>query len=233
MSLFVIGDLHLSLGADKPMDVFRGWDNYVERLEKNWRAAVTPQDTVILAGDTSWGMSLEESREDFAFIQSLPGEKYILKGNHDYWWSTKNKMETFFASQGLSTLHILHNNALRMPQGVLVCASRGWLFEKGEAHDKKILAREALRLELSIQDALRQKQESDELVAFLHYPPLYGSERSQEILSVLKQYGVSRCYYGHLHSRACANAFQGEYEGTTYRLVSCDGLGFMPLCVCP
>lgn len=104
MALYAIADLHLSLGTDKPMDVFRGWENYVERLEKNWRALVTEEDTVVIAGDISWGMRLEETEKDFAFIESLPGKKLLLKGNHDYWWSTRNKIETFFAQKGFKTM---------------------------------------------------------------------------------------------------------------------------------
>ena len=147
MSLFAIGDLHLSLGSDKPMDIFSGWDHYVERLEENWRDTIGDEDTVVLAGDSSWGMSLQESLTDFTFLEGLPGKKIILKGNHDYWWSTKNKMDSFFAEQGFRSLQILHNNSY-VVENVVVCGSRGWLFEMGEEHDKKILTRDVYKRQI-------------------------------------------------------------------------------------
>ena len=141
MALYAIADLHLSLGTDKPMDVFRGWENYVERLEKNWRALVTEEDTVVIAGDISWGMRLEETGKDFAFIESLPGKKLLLKGNHDYWWSTRNKIETFFAQKGFKTMQLVFNSAERVGD-ITVCGTRGWLYNAETAEDKKIVARE-------------------------------------------------------------------------------------------
>ncbi len=226
MSLYAIGDLHLSFGVDKPMNIFKGWENHVERIEKSWRSAVKEGDIVVLAGDTSWGMSLDEALKDFQFIDSLPGEKYILKGNHDYWWNSKTKMEKFFKDHELNSLHILHNNSLRTDDGIVVCASRGWLFENGEAHDKKILAREAGRLELSIQDGIKNSREGDRLVVFMHYPPVYGSEISEEILEVLHKYGIKHCFYGHIHSAGCMYALNGEFESINFKLISADGLGF-------
>ena len=128
MSLFVIGDTHLSLSTDKPMDIFGGWKNYMQRLEENWRSVVQPQDTVIIPGDVSWGMSLEQAKEDFLFLHRLPGKKILMKGNHDYWWTTRAKMESFLEGNGLDSLSILHNNAVSV-EGLSLCGSRGWMFE--------------------------------------------------------------------------------------------------------
>lgn len=142
MAIFVVGDLHLSLGGDKPMDVFEGWEGYLPKLEANWRTLISPQDTVILAGDTSWAMKLEDTKTDFAFIQSLPGQKWLLKGNHDYWWTTARKMERYLTENGFDTMHILHNNACMVGDYAL-CGTRGWPFDDTNAQDAKIMAREA------------------------------------------------------------------------------------------
>ncbi|MCI8624001.1 MAG: serine/threonine protein phosphatase [Provencibacterium sp.] len=225
MAVFTIGDLHLSLGADKRMDVFPGWENYVERIERHWRETVSGEDTVVLAGDLSWGMTLEASLPDFLFLERLPGRKLLIKGNHDYWWSTGAKMQDFFQRHGLSTLSLLHNNAYAC-EGAVLCGSRGWLFEKGEPHDRKILLREAMRLELSLKEG--GKHEGERIV-FLHYPPLYGEEVSPEIIEVLQRFGVRRCYYGHIHSAGCARAVCGPFDGIGFQLISADFLRFRPL----
>jgi len=167
MAIFVVGDLHLSLGGDKPMDVFEGWEGYLPKLEANWRTLISPQDTVILAGDTSWAMKLEDTKTDFAFIQNLPGQKWLLKGNHDYWWTTARKMERYLTENGFDTMHILHNNACMVGDYAL-CGTRGWPFDDTNAQDAKIMAREAGRLRMSLQAG-----GSAQKIAFLHYPPVY------------------------------------------------------------
>ncbi|MCI8443459.1 MAG: serine/threonine protein phosphatase [Provencibacterium sp.] len=227
MAVFTIGDLHLSLGADKKMDIFPGWENYVERLERHWREAVSDGDTVVVAGDLSWGMTLDGALMDLQFLDRLPGRKLLVKGNHDYWWATAAKMQDFFSRHGLLSLSLLHNNACPCG-GMALCGSRGWLFEKGEAHDRKILLREAMRLQLSLQEGEKYPGEK---VAFLHYPPVYGGEVSGEILEVLHRFGVRRCYYGHIHSAGCARAVCGEFDGIRFQLVSADFLRFRPLLV--
>lgn len=153
MALYAIGDTHLSLGADKPMDVFGGgWSGYVDKLRAGF-AEIGPEDTVVLCGDLSWGMSLEQAREDFAFLDALPGRKILLKGNHDYWWTTAAKMERFFAENGFSTLEILHNNC-RLYGGVALCGTRGWFYEEDrKGHGAKIFNRELIRLEASLKAA--------------------------------------------------------------------------------
>ncbi|MEG1993906.1 MAG: metallophosphoesterase, partial [Oscillospiraceae bacterium] len=174
MALYAIGDTHLSLSCDKPMDIFGGWDGYVEKLKENWQNVVKQEDTVVIPGDISWGMSLNDSLKDFEFIHKLNGKKLILKGNHDYWWSTKNKMDKFLLENGLTSIKIIHNNS-EFAEGVNICGTRGWIFEKGEAFDQKILAREAGRLEASIKDAQKSHPEAP-IIVFLHYPPIYCNE---------------------------------------------------------
>ena len=222
MSLFAIADLHLSLSSDKPMDVFPGWDDYVAKLENNWRLVVKNEDTVVLPGDISWAMSLSETAADFAFISELTGRKIILKGNHDYWWTTLRKMNEFLRASGFDSISFVHNSACAVG-GIAVCGTRGWFYDTGS--DKKVLLREAGRLESSIKEAEKTGLEP---VVFLHYPPIYGDFVCDEIMEVLVRHKIRRCYYGHLHGRAAAYAVQGEREGIRFRLVSADHLKFLP-----
>lgn len=224
MSLFAIGDTHLSFGTDKPMDVFHGWDNFEKKLQKNWKAVVGDDDTVVIPGDITWGMTLEEALEDFKFIDALPGKKIILKGNHDYWWSTKKKADTFFEKNGINSISILNNNAYRVGDYAL-CGSRGWFFDSGKQADKKVLLREASRLRTSIECAAEL---SGERIAFLHYPPIAGGQVCEEICNELINGGVTRCYYGHLHGQSASFAFNSEMFGIQFRLVSADFLEFCP-----
>lgn len=223
MAIFAIGDLHLSLGTDKPMDVFPGWEGYLPKLERSWRALVAPEDTVVLAGDTSWAMNLPDTRADFSFLQGLPGQKWLLKGNHDYWWTTARKMQNFLQENGFDSLHILHNNAC-VVQGTALCGTRGWPFDDAAAQGEKLMAREAGRLRMSLQVG----QAAEQRIAFLHYPPVYPGASAQEIVDVLQECGVTECYYGHLHGRSIRFAVQGEVEGIRYKLISADSLGFCP-----
>ena len=224
MRLFGIGALHLSLGVpEKPMDIFKGWENYQVLLEENWRSTVQEEDTVVLAGDLSWGMTLAQADADFAFLQSLPGKKIILKGNHDYWWTSKSKMETYFSDHGYDSLHILHNNSYSV-EGYALCGTRGWLFDAGEAHDEKVMNREIGRLRMSLDAA----EPGLEKLVFLHYPPVYTGTSAPEIVATLKEYSIRTCYYGHLHGNAIRYAVQGDVDGIHYKLVSADGLRFCP-----
>lgn len=224
MNIFAIGDTHLSLGADKPMDIFKGWDNYVSRLEENWRAVVSEDDVVVICGDISWSMSLEGAEADLRFLHSLPGKKIIMKGNHDYWWNTKRKMELFLSEKGLDSIKILFNNAYRFGN-LTVCGSRGWFFDDESGSDKKVLLREAGRLRLSIEEG---KKLGGEIVAFLHYPPVTTLQKCEEMLSVLTETGIKRCYYGHLHGSSVFNAFTSELGGIKFDLISADYLRFCP-----
>ena len=224
MALYAIGDTHLSLRSDKPMDVFGGgWTGYVDKLREGF-APVEDSDTVVLCGDLSWGMSLEEARDDFAFLNSeLPGEKWLLKGNHDYWWTTASKMNAFFAANGFTRLHILHNNCALYGDAAL-CGTRGWFFEEnGTPHWEKVFNRELIRLEASLKAAGEREK-----ICFLHYPPLYRGYRCQEIIDLLERYQVRVCCYGHLHGASHRLAIEGVQGNVDYRLVSADFVGFRP-----
>lgn len=228
MALYAIADTHLSLSANKSMTVFSGWDDYVSRLENNWRRLITDEDTVVIAGDISWGMNLKQAKDDFAFLHSLPGKKLILKGNHDYWWTTRRQMDLFFEENGFDSLRIVHNDAVVVEDRFAVCGSRGWFFDAEEDADKLVLLREAGRLRTSIRAA---KETGLEPVVFLHYPPLYADQRCPEILDVLKEEGIDRCYYGHVHGNGIRLAVQGEVDDVRYRLISADALQFCPIFV--
>lgn len=225
MALYTIGDLHLSLAKDKPMDIFGDcWKKHDEKLKEAF-SKLTDDDLTVLCGDLSWGMSLEETAPDFRFVDKLPGKKLILKGNHDYWWTTAAKTKRFFAEQGIGSIDILHNNAF--PYGdYAICGTRGWFYEeeKGGEHDAKIMRREIMRLEASLKAAGDRKK-----LVFLHYPPIYGNYRCEEILKLLKEHEVPLCCYGHIHGKGCAAAFNGWYAGTEFKLVSADYINFTPL----
>lgn len=222
MVLFAIADLHLSFGADKPMDVFEGWENYIDKIKSNWNKIVKPEDTVVIAGDISWSMSLRGLVPDFEFLQSLPGKKLIIKGNHDYWWETMSKMRKFVEAGGFDTIKFIHNNT-EVVDNIGVCGTRGWFYDQSE--DNKIMFREVGRLETSIAAA---EKAGVEPVVFLHYPPVCPGYECNEIMDVLKKHNIKRCYYGHLHGKAASKAFEGEHEGIIFRLISCDHLGFVP-----
>lgn len=227
MAVYAIADPHLSFGASKPMDIFSGWTDHVTRFEKHWRALVRECDTVVLPGDISWGLDMKQSLPDFRFLNSLPGQKLILKGNHDYWWSTRRKIDAFFEQNNLDTLRIVHNDAV-VADGIAVCGTRGWFFDAEGDKDKKILMREVGRLKASLDAAVKT---GGEPVVFLHYPPIYDGTICREIYSVLLEYQVKRCYYGHLHGFASAKAFNGEKDGIRFRLISCDYTDFCPVLV--
>lgn len=227
MSLFAIADLHLSFGTNKPMDIFRGWDNYLDRLESNWRQLINDDDTIVIAGDISWAMNLEQAKPDFSFINSLPGQKLIIKGNHDYWWTTRRKTEEFFHDNGFDSIRIVHNSAEAVDE-FAVCGTRGWFFDAEEDADKKIVLREVGRLDTSINEALKTGKEP---VVFLHYPPVLGEARCVEILSVLLQYKIRLCYFGHIHGPSAQKIAPFTIEETTMRLISCDAVDFTPVLV--
>ncbi len=226
MAVYAIADLHLSLGTDKPMDVFSGWSDYVKRLESNWRKLITDDDTVVIAGDISWAMRLEECDEDFAFIHSLPGKKILIKGNHDYWWGTKKKIEEYIEEKGFYSIQILFNNSYSA-DGLAICGTRGWNYESAGEKDTRILNREVGRLEMSITEAEKSGLTP---VVFLHYPPVYDTIVCEEIIKTLKSHNIKHCYYGHLHGSAThRHAVVGEFEGIYFHLISCDYTGFYPV----
>lgn len=224
MSLFVIADLHLSLSVDKPMNIFPGWDNHIQRLQDNWKENISPDDTVVIPGDISWALNFEEARADFDFINRLNGKKIILKGNHDYWWDTMSKMNRFLEDNGFDTISILHNNHFSYGE-YGICGTRGWINDNGEPADAKVLAREAGRLETSIKSALSDGKKP---IVFLHYPPIFANDRNRDILAVMHKYEIKKCYYGHLHGNAHRFAVCGETDGIYFQLVSADFVQFCP-----
>ena len=226
MSLFVIADLHLALGEpEKSMDVFPGWHGYTHRLSESWARLVRPGDTVVLPGDISWAMDLKEAYADLAFLDALPGVKLIGKGNHDYWWATMRKMQTFTQENGLSTIRFLFNNAF-LCEGVSVCGSRGWFFDAQTAEDNaKVIAREAQRLRVSIEAGLAL---GGTPVVFMHYPVSMDGKRVEPLWDVLKAYGITRCYFGHVHGDRTGRLADFTEEGVRFSLISSDFLDFTP-----
>ena len=225
MAIFAIGDMHLSLGTDKPMDVFGGaWTGYMDKLEQGL-SIIGPEDTTVLCGDLSWGMDMDAAREDFRYISRIPGRKILLKGNHDYWWSTAKKFYAMCEAEGFRQMELLHNNCFFYGE-IAICGTRGWFYEEerdGE-HDKKIMLREIARLEASLNAAGNREK-----LVFLHYPPIYQKYQCPEILELLKKHGVRLCCYSHIHGKGCAYALNGWSGGTEYKLVSADFVDFSPI----
>ena len=225
MALYAIGDLHLCLGAEKPMDIFGGaWVGYMDKLREGL-SCINPDDTTVLLGDLSWALSLEGAKADFGFINAIPGNKIILKGNHDYWWSTAKKFGEFCARNGFADMHILNNNHFEY-DNFAICGTRGWFYEESRSakEDEKVFLRELIRLEASLKSAGEKEK-----IVFLHYPPLYKGYRCDEIMDLLHKYEVRRCFYGHLHGPSHALAMEGLWEGIDFRLVAADRLNFIPL----
>ncbi len=224
MSIYAISDLHLALSVPKPMDIFKGWENSTERIKANWCRIVKEEDTVILPGDFSWGLKLEETLEDFKFIDALPGKKILLKGNHDLWWSTVTKINNFFSENNIKSVELLYNNAI-LVEGKAICGTRGWLYDAGS--ETKIRKRELGRLKLSLDFA---KKISNELLVFLHYPPVYREYVCEDILSLLDEYGVKTVYHGHIHGSGF-NSSVSNYGGLEFKLISADCVDFTPILV--
>ena len=227
MALYAIGDLHLCLGAPKPMDIFGGaWVGYLEKLEQGIQK-ITDQDTTVLLGDLSWALDLNEARADFGWIDRIPGRKIILKGNHDYWWSTAAKFYKFCNEQGFSDQWILNNNHYEY-ENWAICGTRGWFYEEERSsdHDGKVFRRELLRLEASLKSAGDKPK-----LVFLHYPPKYKGYECTEILELFEKYEVRQCYYGHLHGASHNLALEGMWNGVEYHLVAADRINFTPFTV--
>ena len=230
MAIYTIGDLHLSFNADKPMNIFgENWQNYEEKIRKDWMLNVKPEDVVILPGDFSWAMNLEDAYLDFKYLNNLPGKKLLLKGNHDYWWTTIKKMHEYLEENDFNTIDFIYNNSYCY-ENRIIAGTRGW-GQNEEGEDQKLLKREVARLELSLEKAsqLNENQEK-EILVFLHYPPiihnnLLNNEMS-EFVKMMKKYDIKRCFYGHLHSTSIREAIEGNYYGIDFKLVSADGLNF-------
>ena len=228
MSIYVIGDLHLSFEVDKPMDVFgNNWENHSEKIKKNWIEKVKPEDTVIIPGDFSWATYLEESIPDFEYLNLLPGKKILLKGNHDYWWTTVSKMRKFLLDNHFENIDFLHNNSFLIEDTIIV-GTKGWVTNIKVKENAKILKRENLRLELSIKDGITKYGEDKEIIAFLHYPPFYKEPVPEEFdfIKTMQKYNIKKCYYAHLHGDSHREAIEGIVNGIDYKLISSDFLNF-------
>ncbi len=229
MSIYTIGDLHLSFRENKPMDIFgENWTNHEQKIKEDWLKKVKEEDLVVLPGDFSWATYLKDTDLDFEYINNLPGKKLLLKGNHDYWWTTLNKLRTFIEEEKFSNIDFIYNNAYEFENKIIV-GTRGWSFGESE-EDKKIAKREAMRLELSINEGKKQYGEEKEIIAFMHYPPIINSHIAKnepsDYVKVMQKYGIKKCFYGHLHSTSIQEAVEGNYFGIEFKLVSADGVDF-------
>jgi hypothetical protein len=229
MSIYIIGDLHLSFGTDKPMDIFgKNWEDHAKKIEQNWLSKVNNEDTVILPGDFSWAMYLEEAYNDFEFLNNLPGKKIMLKGNHDYWWTTVTSMKRYLKENNFENIDFLYNNSFLVENKIIV-GTRGWMTSNFKSMENyKILRREYERLELSLKFGLENFGDNKNIIAFIHYPPFYKEEAPEEIdfIKLMKKYNVKKCYYGHLHSDSHKDAVEGIVDGIEFKLVSSDYLNF-------
>lgn len=235
MSIFAISDLHLSLGCDKPMDVFGSkWLNYTERMRKNWNSIIDGDDYVIIPGDISWATYIDDAAADFEYINSLNGKKIILKGNHDYWWTTASKMRKFFEKNNFDTISFVQNNSVTITDNnrkIAICGTRGWTIPPpgSTGGDRKIFEREKQRLVLSLQDAARSNP--DKIITAMHYPPAEKGSDGSDFLRIMTEFNSDECIFGHLHAASHINAPCGIYCGIRLRLVSCDYLSFVPLLI--
>ena len=233
--LYTIADTHLSFTVEKPMDIFGDrWTNHADRLKENWLKKIGDDDTVVIPGDISWGISLEEALADLRFLDALPGRKLIGKGNHDYWWTTVNKMTAFFVENDIHTLSFLYNNAY-YADGAILCGTRGWMSEFGvKDEDERIIKREAQRLELSLTEGkkLREQHPDAPILVFVHYPIVFGDFINYDMIDVLYRYGVEDVYYGHLHNVREAQ-LDKEYLDIRFHMAAGDYLAFDPLPIVP
>lgn len=229
MAIYTIGDLHLSFNENKPMSIFgENWEGYEEKVKENWTKLVKEEDMVVLPGDFSWSMYLKDTYKDFEYLNNLPGKKLLLKGNHDYWWSTVNSMRNYIKENHFKNIDFIYNNAYEF-ENIIIVGTRGWAFGE-DAESKRMLQREMARLELSIKNGIENYGENKEIIAFLHYPPIVNqnvqNNEMNEFIRILKKYDIKKCYYGHLHGAAIKEAVEGEYFGITFKLVSADAIQF-------
>lgn len=224
MSIYAISDLHLSFNTNKPMDIF-GWNNYEEKISQDWRKNVKEEDLVLLTGDFSWEMKLENTYKDFQFINNLPGKKLLLKGNHDLWWTTLKRMREFLKEKEFNNIDFIYNNSYEF-ENHIIAGTRGWNLVSENIDDKKIKDRELLRLENSILDGIQKYGEDKPIIVCMHYPPLLKDLKNNEFTRILEKYNVKYCLYGHLHGKSHMNVFDGNYNNVAYKMVSCDYTGF-------
>lgn len=224
MSIYAISDLHLSFNTNKPMNVF-GWTNYEDKIKEDWINKITDKDLVLLPGDLSWEMKLENTYKDFEYINKLPGKKILLKGNHDYWWNTMSKMEEYLKKMNFNNIHFLYNNSYEF-ENVIITGTRGWSLTEDDNENKKIRLREAERLKRSIEDGITKYGADKEIIVCMHYPPLNKNYTSTEFTEILEKYKVTKCIYGHLHGKAQEEGIIGKRNNIEYIMASCDYTNF-------
>ena len=232
MRVYAISDLHLSFNTDKPMDVFgEKWENYESKVKENVDKMLSDDDVLIIAGDLSWAMQIAEAREDLDFIGSLKGQKIIIRGNHDYWWKSISAVREQVES---SQTFALQNDSVKIGKFVFA-GTRGWVVpEPGKGmsdEDKKIYNRELIRLEMALEHANKIKEDGDEIIAVLHFPPFNSALQTNEFTDLMEKYGVSKCVYGHLHGKIKYSSMTQEINGVKYFLSSCDKLQFSPILI--
>ncbi len=225
MAIYVIADLHLSFSQDKPMSIFgENWEEHSEKIKNNWISKVKPEDTVVLPGDFSWAMYLQDTYKDFEYLNSLPGKKLLLKGNHDYWWTTVTNMRNFLEENKFKNIDFIYNNSYLVENKILT-GTRGWNLLDTE-NSSKMIKRESIRLQLAIEDGIKKYGDDKEIIVFMHYPPISNTNKKSEFLKILKQYNIKRCYYGHLHGKSHQDAVEGIVDGIEFKLISADYLNF-------
>lgn len=225
MSIYAIGDLHLSFANPKPMNIFgNNWNNHEEKIKLDWISKVKEEDTVVLPGDFSWAMNLKDTKKDFEYINNLPGKKIMSKGNHEYWWTTVTNIKKFLKENNFSNIDFLYNNSIEV-EDKLICGTRGWNLNLESETSNKIITREEIRLENSIQDAINKNLDK-EIIVFMHYPPIIKQNLNTGFFKILKKYNIKRCYYAHLHGNSIKEALNGVYDRIEFKLVSADGLDF-------
>lgn len=239
MSLFAMADLHLSNSVNKPMDIFGSrWTDYMNKIKKNWSAVVTDEDTVIVPGDISWAIDYNEALEDFKFIEELPGKKLLGKGNHDYWWGTLSKNRAFLVNNGFKTIDFLFNNAYKV-ENYIICGTRGWYVDEKlhsasarDAEYEKIVSREAQRLRMSLNEAVKLQTDNEQILVFFHFPPVFNSFVCQELVNILLEFNIKNCYFGHIHGvYSVPRSF--NYQGINFTIISSDYSNFLPMIVIP
>ncbi len=224
MAIYAISDLHLSFNTNKPMDVF-GWNDYENKIKKDWNKKVKEDDLVLLPGDFSWESKLENTYKDFLYLSNLPGKKILLKGNHDFWWTTLKSMRNFLNRNEFKNIDFLYNNSYEYKEKI-IAGTRGWNLVTETEEDKKIKDRELLRLESSIKNGIECFGKDKEIIVCLHYPPILKENTKSEFTEILEKYNVKKCIYGHLHGKSQINAVEGKFNGVEYTMVSCDYTGF-------
>lgn len=224
MAIYAISDLHLSFNTDKPMDIF-GWNDYEEKIREDWKSKVKDEDLVLLPGDFSWEMKLSSTYKDFEYLSKLPGKKLLLKGNHDYWWTTLKSMRKFLEENNIENIDFIYNNSYEFENNIIT-GTRGWNLTTETKEDEKIKNREAMRLENSIKDGIVKFGEGKNIITCMHYPPILKDNKNNEFTQILEKYHVKYCIYGHLHGKSQSNVIEGEYNSIKYKMASCDYTDF-------